>query len=275
MTDNIAKVALPAATVVLVRDAPDGYEVLLLQRNHQSAFVPGQYLFPGGGLDPDDAHPELCALCHGMDDAAASRRIGIPEGGLAYWTAAIRESFEEAGVILAYNDRDELVTLAEPELFQRYATLRSRMDAGEITFTQILKDEGLRLATDRLVYFANWITPAGAVRRYDTKFFIAHAPEGQEVLPDNRELIHHLWLRPSEALAQFKRGEIKMRRPTAHTLKAISKFESADMLVNAMAVLPEVPAILPRVAPDGRRVLPGEPGYEELGEPGKEGVWRP
>ena len=273
MTDNTPKVALPAATVVLVRDAPGGYEVLLLQRNHQSAFVPGQYLFPGGGLDPEDAHPELCALCHGIDDAFASRRIGVPTGGLAYWTAAIRESFEEAGVILAYDGRDRLITLSEPELFERYAKLRSRMEAGEIPFARILQDEGLRLAADRLVYFANWITPKGGVRRYDTKFFVAHAPEGQDVLPDNRELIHHIWIRPSEALAQFKRGEIKMRRPTAHTLKSISTYESADALVTAMAALPEVPAILPRVAPDGRRLLPWEPGYAELAD--KEGEWQP
>lgn len=273
MTDKQPLVPLPAATVLLVRDAPGGYEVLLLQRNHQSAFVPGQYLFPGGALDPEDAHADLCALCHGIDDETASRRIGVPTGGLAYWAAAIRESFEEAGVMLAYNDRNELLTLSDAALFDRYAGLRTRMESGEISFVQILKDEGLRLAADRLVYFANWITPRGGVRRYDTRFFVAHAPEGQDVLPDNRELIHHIWIKPSEALAQAKRGEIKMRRPTAHTLKSISKYETADALVTAMAALPEVPAILPRVAPDGRRLLPWEPGYAELAD--KEGEWRP
>ena len=96
-------VPLPAATVTLVRDSVSGPEVLMMQRNLKSKFVPGAYIFPGGALDAEDDAPALQALCAGVADTEANRMLGIPAGGLAYWAAAIRESFEEAGVLVAYD----------------------------------------------------------------------------------------------------------------------------------------------------------------------------
>src|SRR5438105_2758947 len=96
--------ALPAATVSLVRDTPDGLEVLMLQRNFQSEFMPGMFLFPGGAVDPGDKAAAVASRCAGLDDARASAELGLAEGGLAYWAAAIRESFEEASVLLAYDE---------------------------------------------------------------------------------------------------------------------------------------------------------------------------
>ena len=101
----------PAATVTIVRDAPRGLEVLLLQRAHSLRFMPGAYVFPGGALDPADSSAEMHAMCAGPGDEAASRTLGVERGGLAYWIAAIREAFEEAGILLAYDATGGIVPL--------------------------------------------------------------------------------------------------------------------------------------------------------------------
>ena len=105
----------PAATVTLVREASHGFEVLMMQRNFQSVFVPGAYVFPGGAVDARDSSDDIAALCTGLTDAEASRKLGVASGGLAYWVAAIRESFEEAGILLACDDKGEIVTLDDSD----------------------------------------------------------------------------------------------------------------------------------------------------------------
>ena len=187
----------PASTVTLIRDTERGPEVLMLKRNLSSAFVPGVHVFPGGTLDDADHAAELQALCDGPEDAVASRILSIEHGGLAYWIAAIRELFEEAGVLLARSSDGALLTLTEPEAGERFHAHRKRMESGEKPFNAVVADERLRLATDRLRYFGHWITPEGAVRRYDTRFFVAVAPEHQVVAHDNREAIAHEWVRPA------------------------------------------------------------------------------
>lgn len=249
---------LPAATVALVRDAPGGMEVLLLQRNFQSGFMAGMYLFPGGALDPEDDCGDLPGLSAGLDDAAASTALGVTRGGLAYWAAAIREAFEEAGVLLAYTGEGVFV---EPRQ-DRYAEHRRRLVAGEPHFVSMLKAEGLRLAADRLVYFGHWITPVSMPRRYDTRFFVGRAPESQEVTADNVEAIGHIWIAPGQALDRHRKGEFKMRTPTVFTLEQFAAYGSADSLLEAMRVQRSIPAILPRITKGGARLLPGDPGYD-------------
>src|SRR5215207_9216932 len=188
--------ALPAATVTLVRDTDAGVEVLMLQRNFQSGFMPGMFLFPGGGLDPGDQSAAVHARCADLDDERASAALGVESGGLAYWAAAIREAFEEAGVLLAYDEDGALVNPGEAPHSARYDEYRRKLNAGEDILPQMLERERLRLAVDRLTYFSHWITPVTAPRRYDTRFFVAVAPEGQEALPDKVEAIHHVWVNP-------------------------------------------------------------------------------
>lgn len=255
-------VPLPAATVAIVRDAPEGMEVLLLQRNFNSGFVAGVHLFPGGALDETDAAAEAAALCCGLDDRAASRILGLETGGLAYWVAAIRESFEEAGILLACDERGNVVSLADPRVSERFLLHRRTINAGEREFISVLSEEGLRLATDRLVFFGHWITPVGPPRRYDTRFFLATAPDGQEPLHDSLETIGHLWLRPAAALDRQREGAITLRTPTLHTLKTFADYDTVDALRGGIG-RGEIPAILPRITRDGRRLLPGDPGYEE------------
>jgi 8-oxo-dGTP pyrophosphatase MutT (NUDIX family) len=270
-----------AATVMLVRDAPahaqgpadpGGLEVFMLRRNLRSDFVGGAYVFPGGGVDDDDRFADLEAVCAGRTDAEASAQLGVDRGGLAFWVAAVRESFEEAGVLLAYDGHDErhrdLVRFDDPATVERFAGHRAAVDRGERRLVEVCQAEGLRLAVDSMYYFAHWITPEGPTRRYDTRFFVARAPDAQVPLHDDREVIANLWVRPSQALAAHRAGEFEMIFPTVRSLVALERFDRADDLLAAAAAIGEVPAILPRIVEDEggglRIVLPGDPGYDDL-----------
>ncbi len=263
-----------AATVMLVRDGADGLEVFMVQRNLSSAFVAGAYVFPGGAVDDADRHLDLGAVTAGRSDEAASRRLDVGFGGLAYWVAAIRESFEEAGVLLACDRDGKIVSFADPEVAERFRVHREAVDRGDLRLVDMCLREGLVLAVDQIHYFAHWITPEGPPRRYDTRFFVAAAPPEQVPLHDDRETIAHIWVRPAEALDRHRRGEIDMIAPTIRNLQAIGRFDrSADLLAHAQSI-GEVPAIQPRLIEDGggtRIVLPGDDGYDTAGEGLREG----
>jgi 8-oxo-dGTP pyrophosphatase MutT (NUDIX family) len=273
MSDEPGVAPLPAATVTLVRDARNGLEVLLLQRSFSAGFMPGVHVFPGGGLDPGDESPEALERSTGPGDAEANRLLGIERGGLAYWIAAIREAFEEVGIFLAYGPGGGIVDLGG-KTAERYRSHRRALDQGRSGLGEVARAEGLRLATDRLVYFSHWITPVGAPRRYDTRFFLAIAPPEQIAEHDNREAIAHAWMSPGEALECYGRGEIKLRTPTLKTLERFAGFSRAEALVAAFRAQTEIPALLPRVSKDGRNLLPGDPGYEEAGEAAGRGNWK-
>jgi 8-oxo-dGTP pyrophosphatase MutT (NUDIX family) len=235
----------------------------MMQRNLKSVFVPGMYVFPGGAIDAEDHASEMQALCPRMTDAAASAALNIERGGLAYWVAVIRESFEEAGLLIAYDAAGRLVTLDAPDLVERYRSHRHELNQGRRGLLEVLRAERLTLAVDQLVYFSHWITPAPSPRRYDTRFFVGVAPPAQAPLHDNLETISHVWVRPRQALEQHKKGEFKMRFPTARTLEEFALYDSVGALMAAMHAKRDIPTILPRVNARGTRVLPGEPGYEE------------
>jgi len=251
---------IPAATVTLVRDGPLGLEVLMMRRNLQSAFVPGKYVFPGGSVDDSDSAAAMYARCTGLDDAAASKRLGVASHGLAYWIAAIRETFEEAGLLLA---RDAAGMAVDHARAAALSCHRNAVAAGELAFDALLDKAGLFLAADELIYFSHWITPAGAPRRYDTRFFVASAPAGQEPVHDNEETIESVWVRPREGVERYLKGTFKMLTPTIHTLRLFAEHETALALIDALRALPEVPTIAPRIGKNGRRIMPGEPGYED------------
>lgn len=253
----------PAATITIVRDVPSGFEVLMMQRNHSSGFMPGAYVFPGGAIDPEDTDPALYALCAGLDDAAASRLLGVERDGLAYWIGAIRECFEEAGLLLCYDRSGSLIGLDRPDAEQHYVTQRAALNAGKLGFAEFCRVEGLRLAADRLTYFSHWITPVGAPRRYDTRFFATIAPQQQAPLHDAKELIDTVWVRPQDALERDRAGSLSLRTPTKATLRQLGACPSCGALMASLAAQKEIRAILPVVGPDGGRLLPHEPGYQE------------
>lgn len=250
-----------AATVLLLRDGPGGIEVFMVRRNLRSDFVGGAYVFPGGAVDPADRHADLEAICEGRTDAEASRRLGIDGGGLAYWVAAIRESFEEAGVLLAYDRNGDVVHLDHPEHVARWAEHRRQVDHGERRLIDVCAEEGLRLAVDGMHYFGHWITPEGAPRRYDTRFFLGAEPPGQTPLHDDREVIANVWIRPRDALSQHADGAFTMLPPTVASLRAVAQFATAAEALSAATEITEVPTILPRIiAADGgmRIALPAD-----------------
>lgn len=265
----------PAATVMVVRDAvaPEGdgdaLEVLMVRRNLQSDFVGGAYVFPGGAVDPHDAGPEAEAVCQGRSDPEASALLGLASGGLAYWVAALRETFEEAGLLLAERPGGPLLLGGERHEEARLAAGRAAVNAGTLRFLDLCRDERLRLTVGDVHYFAHWITPAGATRRYDTRFFVAAAPSGQEAAHDAGETIADTWITPRRALEGHRRGAFDLIFPTVRNLQAISRFTtSAELLEAARAAARTVPAIEPRLVVDGtgvRIMLPGDEGYEDEG----------
>jgi 8-oxo-dGTP pyrophosphatase MutT (NUDIX family) len=264
-----------AATVMLVRDGAGGLEVLMVQRNLRSDFVGGAHVFPGGAIDAADREPVLEGLCAGEGDAACSARLGLEKGGLALYVAAMRECFEEAGVLLARRRGDpQALSFSDPEVAIRFAAHRAAVDAGR-PLAEVLVEEGLVLDVDRLHYVSHWITPEGAPRRYDTRFFVAEAPPEQEPLHDERETVASTWIQPGEALARHGRGEIDLILPTIRNLEGLARHASVSALVAEAAQVQQVPAIQPRLVsgPDGLRVLlPGDDGYEDPPGDGRSGA---
>jgi len=251
-----------AATVMLLRDGSDGVEVCMLQRNLKSDFVGGAYVFPGGGVDPEDAEPDLEEIFVGRTDADASRLVGVERAGLAFWVAAIRESFEEAGVLLAVDDDGRVVSFSDDRVAARFETHRADVDQGRRRLAAVCLEEGLRLDVGSIHYFSRWITPLGAPRRYDTRFFVAAAPEEQEALHDDHEVIGTRWLTPAEALADHEAGRITMIFPTVRTMVALSQFETADAVLAHTAAQGAIEPVLPLIEDIGggmRIVLPGDP----------------
>ena len=271
MTDVL--VPRDAATVMLVRDGTprddieSRIEVFMLQRHRDSVFLGGAYVFPGGAVDEHDRHADLEAVCAGRTDAVASALLGLdpPTGGLAFWVAGIREAFEEAGVLLAYGRDGSIVDWSDPEVAARFAEHRKAVDAGERRLVDICREEGLQLAADAVHYFSHWITPVGPPRRFDTRFFVARAPEGHTYVHDERETIDNAWVRPAEAIERQGRGEVDIIFPTLRTLETISRFTTTDELLTAAAAAGDIPTLLPRVVQDAdgtRILLPGDEGYD-------------
>lgn len=250
-----------AATVMLVRDDPD-LRVFMLRRNLAAAFVGGAYVFPGGAVDDTDAAPELHARCHGRDDTDASAQLGVAAGGLRFWTAAIRESFEEAGVLLArHRHTGEPVDVSDPATADRLEAARRAVGRGERAFLDVIGSENLVLDAGTLHPFSHWITPTGAPRRYDTWFFVAAAPPGHAYLHDDEETVASEWVRPPDALARAERGELELIFPTMRSLAVLARFDTARALVDAVHDATEAPP--PRMVGDynGARVaLPGDEG---------------
>jgi len=271
---NVSLIPRPAATLILVRDAAQGLEVLLAKRTHLANFAGGAYVFPGGAVDDADSAPELVAFASGIDDAEASKRLGIEYGGIGYWIAAIRECFEEAGLLFAHTHEGELIGIEE-HASARFASARKALAAGETTLLQLLQNHDLRLATDRLHYFSHWITQAGRPRRYTTRFFLAEAPARQTPSHDGEELVSHLWIHPGEAIERNRSGDINLMFPTLKTLESLANLRDvAEALEFARTPRP-MPAMNPRVGigSAGRKLLlPGDYAYAELGklDPGQE-----
>jgi glyoxylase-like metal-dependent hydrolase (beta-lactamase superfamily II)/8-oxo-dGTP pyrophosphatase MutT (NUDIX family) len=251
----------PAATLVVVRDAPAGIEVLLLLRAERGDHNSGAWVFPGGLVDAADRDAHAC--CSGLDDATASARLHLPQGGLDYHLAALRECFEECGLLFA--DDAEGVPLGA-DAVARLQPWRMPLHRGEQTLAAFCADNALRFAVDRLAYLSHWLTPLGRAKRFDARFFIAEAPAGQAALHDGVEMTAHRWIRPADALAQG--DALKLMGPTRATLQTLAGFDSARAAMAWARSPREVPRIFPRIglgAQGERPVMPHEFAWAELG----------
>lgn len=250
----------PAATVMLLREGPRGPEVFMMKRTSRVDFG-GLHVFPGGKVDPDDAHGEMARHCSGITDALASERLGLEAGGLAFWVAAVRECFEESGVLLAYGPDGNIIRARRPDWAAGLRALRDELNAGTRSFLEVCQATGMQLAVDRVAYFSHWITPEGPPRRYDTRFFVAAAPEQQEGLHDDSELVDSCWIRPADALDARTRGELEMIYPTLTTLEALTAWDSVDGALDAVTRCAHLAAVTPdeRLAAEGLQPPPATP----------------
>ncbi|MDE0691515.1 MAG: NUDIX domain-containing protein [Gammaproteobacteria bacterium] len=219
-----------AATVLVVRQAAADIEVFMVQRPARGVF-PDLHVFPGGKVDSLDS--DLEHACAGLDDRDASRRLMMARGGLRYWVTAIRECFEESGVLLAYRSGTlfEPADDAESERFDGY---QDALGAGETTLGEIARREGLELATDRVAYFSHWITPETAPARFDTRFFVAVMPPRQSAFGHQHETVGGEWVTPTAALSRFDADEWQMIFPTLTTLRMAAPFRSVEDLLGAV-----------------------------------------
>ena len=261
----------PAATVLLVRDADaGGVEVFMLRRTFNAAFASGMFVFPGGKVDDVDGVDEIAELCDGLTDAHASSLLGIANGGLAYWVACIRECFEEAGVLLARHESSgDVVRFDDEETAKRFEAERENIHDGSVALLDLCKREGLRLTTDDIHYVSHWITPMGEKRRFDTRFFIARAPQAQEPLHDDGETIESFWISPQEAIERAHEKDLMLMPPTKANIEFLLPFKTVDEVLAAAAQVGTPQTILPKlkIDSDGRVLgiaMPGDPDYAAL-----------
>jgi glyoxylase-like metal-dependent hydrolase (beta-lactamase superfamily II)/8-oxo-dGTP pyrophosphatase MutT (NUDIX family) len=190
-----------------------------------AAFLSGAYVFPGGALEASDADPRVLERIVGLTEAQANEHLSLPAGALAYWVAAARECYEEAGILLA---EDPTGAPTAPARLAEMAADRLALNRRTLAFAELLTRHGQRLSVRQLIYFDHWITPPIRPTRFDTRFFLAAAPRGQEGSHDDGEAVHSVWLRPLEALELAERKQIEIAFATAFVLKELSRFDTVD-----------------------------------------------
>jgi 8-oxo-dGTP pyrophosphatase MutT (NUDIX family) len=254
-----------AATVVLLRDTADGPEVHLVKRAASMAFAGGRYAFPGGRVDPQDAGPGTAWAGPSPEQWAARFDCPVPDAR-ALVAAAVRETFEETGVLLA-GPSATAVTGATASA--DWEADRLSVEAHELPLGALLARRGLVLRTDLLAAWARWVTPVFEPRRYDTAFFVAALPAGQSAREVSGETEGTVWARPSKALADFEAGRVAMLPPTVATLLEVAAYDSAAAVLEAAAGRPLAPIMAEvREEPDGGYSLVWPNPDERDGEAG-------
>ena len=254
----------PAATVMLVDDRPD-LQVFMMERHANTVFAGGMWVFPGGAVDHQDDPAYYQNIATHRTDAEASELMHLESGALAYYMAAVRETFEEAGILLALHARDESPLVITPANEARFADYRHRLNHGEIEFKTILEQENLLADVGQMHYIARWITPLGSPRRFDTRFFLARVPPHQVPVHDDGELVNSDWVRPPDVMQRYADGEMNMISVTERMVRILSAFDDADDAIAAAARnLPDERARVHRGT--GIITMPGEPGYEDARE---------
>lgn len=260
MSDAAPPEPAPSATILLVRDGSAGLEVFMVQRHHRVDFADSAMVFPGGKLEPGDHDPGVHARCtvpEGLDGAALTSRVG-----------AIRETFEECGVLLARpRGSDALIDAARlREIETRH---REALDAHALSMPELVAAEDLGPACDLLVPFAHWITPEGMHKRFDTLFYLVAAPPDHLAVHDGHESVDSVWTTPADAEADAEAGRRSIIFPTLMNLQKLGRSADVASALDAARRAPVVP-VLPRVVdtPGGKRLrIPREAGYDVWDSP--------
>jgi len=228
-----------AATVILIRTRPgEPYEIFLMRRDRNQSFMGGAYVFPGGRLDKADTDPQIVPCVGGLCAEEARRLLQEPDldtaKALGLFLAAIRETFEEAGVLLAGDASGRPVGLADPEKAARFNAYRLELHEGRLSLADLARQEAIRYAPDLLIPYSHWITPAIEPRRFDTRFFLARIPAGQVAVHDRMELTESRWMTPEAALVEHRAGRIVLMPPTLKTVEELSAFPRTEALFAAV-----------------------------------------
>ena len=233
---------IPAATVMMLRDTPDGPEVFMVVRHHEIDFASGALVFPGGKVDADDFDAGLRAHCADADS--------FDDKELALRVASIRESFEECGILLAREKgADDFVSAARLAELESW---RDRFNKGDATMLQFAEAENLDFAVDALGFFAHWITPEMMKRRFDTYFYMARAPQDHVALHDGGESVDSVWITAKQALADADANKRTVIFPTRMN---IEKFAQSGSVDEALAQCGEVVTVTPFIEQEGEKTF--------------------
>ena len=234
--------ARPSSTVILVRAGVSVPEIFMVKRHEASSFG-SAYAFPGGVLESADSN--VHDFCTGLTSADANRLLELNVGGLDYFSAAVRELFEEAGVMLGSTK------LSAPELEEA----RTQLNEDALQWDTFTQENKLQIRCDQLHYFSFWITPDALPKRYSTRFFLAELPDGQHASHCGGELTDSCWLSANDVLAASVNEDMRVHYPTRKTLESLAPFESVSTLRDWARACGEagVPCIHPAVVPESER----------------------
>jgi len=269
--ENDFSPAIPrnAATVIILRVAAgmNSFEVLLMRRHAKQNFMGKAFVYPGGQIDDADCNPGLADYTNGISAETARQWWHDPdapdERALGYFFAAVRETFEESGVLLAGLQSGENIDFTDAAVQKRFSEYRMKIHQKEMTLEDLAKREKLVFRLDRLIPFAHWITPELESKRFDTRFFLAPIPSGQKPVHDSIEMTETLWTTPKDALKRQKAGEILLMPPTIKTLEEMSLFSSISSLFSYASSL-NIKTNLPQISTEGDDIvikLPHDPEY--------------
>ena len=253
-----------AATIMLIDDRPE-LQVFMMERHADIVFGGGMWVFPGGRVDDTDEPDAFAPYCLHRTDQQASALMQMPAGALTYYIAAIREAFEEAGILLArHRDTGQLLDLTSPATEARFDAHRRDINDSNRNFIELIEEENLMLDLGSMHYIARWITPIGPPRRYDTRFFITRMPTIQTPIHDDYELVYSRWMTPTRILEKYSRGEMTLMSPTLRMVRCLAQFSCADDVMKAAEANQSDERA--RVNDAGDLVLPRDPTYANANE---------
>ena len=260
---------LDAATVMLIRETASAnpFEVLLMRRHDRQSFMAKAFVYPGGQLDDADCEPGLVELAKGLTAEEAKQFLNEPdlsdEKALGLFIAAVRETFEESGVLLAESTTGKPLDFKDHGVQQRFAEYRAMILQQEISLLDLAQKENLVFQLNNLKPYARWITPEVEKKRFDTRFFLATLPPGQQPIHDAREMTETLWIEPDKALSKQQKGDILLMPPTLKTLEEMAN-QSSRADVYARASSTPIQPNMPEISAEGDSIvikLPHDPDY--------------